>query len=177
MAVTKIRKLSSWTVLLISLITVVVVGIFFGGGVVDPAAEVKDYVYTELLLNWTYLVFFLTIIALVVLGVWQYASVLKTNPKSAVMSLVVLVLFALLLIITYSIGDGTPLTTLNADSQTYNTSFWLKCTDMWIQSTIVLFLLIIAAIAWGTIKRIKKHRVLMLLRLPILLSCCFYSFL
>ena len=156
MAVTKIRKLSSWTVLIISLITVVVVGIFFGGGVVDPAAEVKDYVYTELLLNWTYLVFFLTIIALVVLGVWQYASVLKTNPKSAVMSLVVLVLFALLLIITYSIGDGTPLTTLNADSQTYNTSFWLKCTDMWIQSTIVLFLLIIAAIAWGTIKRIMS---------------------
>lgn len=157
MAVTKIRKLSSWTVLIISLITVVVVGIFFGGGVVDPAAEVKDYVYTELLLNWTYLVFFLTIIALVVLGVWQYASVLKTNPKSAVMSLVVLVLFALLLIITYSIGDGTPLTTLNADSQTYNTSFWLKCTDMWIQSTIVLFLLIIAAIAWGTIKRIMSE--------------------
>lgn len=156
MAVSKIRKLSSWTVLIISLITVVVVGIFFGGGVVDPAAEVKDYVYTELLLNWTYLVFFLTIIALVVLGVWQYASVLKTNPKSAVMSLVVLVLFALLLIITYSIGDGTPLTTLNADSQTYNTSFWLKCTDMWIQSTIVLFLLIIAAIAWGTIKRIMS---------------------
>lgn len=156
MAVTKIRKLSSWTVLIISLITVVVVGIFFGGGVVDPAAEVKDYVYTELLLNWTYLVFFLTIIALVVLGVWQYASVLKTNPKSAVMSLVVLVLFAPLLIITYSIGDGTPLTTLNADSQTYNTSFWLKCTDMWIQSTIVLFLLIIAAIAWGTIKRIMS---------------------
>lgn len=156
MAVTKIRKLSSWTVLIISLITVVVVGIFFGGGVVDPAAEVKDYVYTELLLNWTYLVFFLTIIALVVLGVWQYASVLKTNPKSAVMSLVVLVLFALLLIITYSIGDGTPLTTLNADSQTYNTSFWLKCTDMWIQSTIVLFLLIIAAIVWGTIKRIMS---------------------
>lgn len=156
MAVTKIRKLSSWTVLITSLITVVVVGIFFGGGVVDPAAEVKDYVYTELLLNWTYLVFFLTIIALVVLGVWQYASVLKTNPKSAVMSLVVLVLFALLLIITYSIGDGTPLTTLNADSQTYNTSFWLKCTDMWIQSTIVLFLLIIAAIAWGTIKRIMS---------------------
>lgn len=152
MAVTKIRKLSSWTVLIISLITVVVVGIFFGGGVVDP----KEYVYTELLLNWTYLVFFLTIIALVVLGVWQYASVLKTNPKSAVMSLVVLVLFALLLIITYSIGDGTPLTTLNADSQTYNTSFWLKCTDMWIQSTIVLFLLIIAAIAWGTIKRIMS---------------------
>ncbi len=153
MAVTKIRKLSSWTLLVISIITVVVVGIFFGGGVVDPAAENKDYVYTELLLNWTYLVFYITIIALVVLGVWQYVSVLRTNPKGAAMSLGVLVLFALMLIITYSMGDGTPLTTLNADSQTYNTAFWLKCTDMWIMSSIVLFILILAAICWGTIKR------------------------
>ena len=156
MAVTKIRKLSSWTLLIISLITVVVVGIFFGGGVVDPAAEVKDFVYTDLLLNWTYLVFFITIIALVVLGVWQYTSVLKTNPKSAVMSLGVLVLFALMLIVTYSMGDGTPLTTLNADSQTYNTSFWLKCTDMWIMSSIVLFVLIIVAIAAGTVKKMMS---------------------
>ena len=86
MAVTKIRKLSSWTLLIISLITVVVVGVFFGGGVEDPAAENKNYIYTELLLNWTYLVFFVTVIALVVLGLWQFASVLKTNPKSALMS-------------------------------------------------------------------------------------------
>ena len=121
MAVTKIRKLSSWTLLIISLITVVVVGVFFGGGVEDPAAENKNYIYTELLLNWTYLVFFVTVIALVVLGLWQFASVLKTNPKSALMSFVVAALFILMLVITYSMGDGTPLTTLNADSQTYNT--------------------------------------------------------
>ena len=50
MAVTKIRKLSSWTLLIISLITIVVLGIFFGGGVEDPAAEVKNYIYTGLLL-------------------------------------------------------------------------------------------------------------------------------
>ena len=101
MAVTKIRKLSSWTLLVISIITVIVVGMFFGGGVQDPAAENKDYVYTELLLNWTYLVFFVTIIALVALGLWQFASTLKTNPKSALGSFIVAVLFVLLLVITY----------------------------------------------------------------------------
>ena len=126
---------------------------FFGGGVQDPAAENKDYVYTELLLNWTYLVFFVTIIALVALGLWQFASTLKTNPKSALGSFIVAVLFVLLLVITYSMGDGTPLTTLNADSQTYNTSFWLKCTDMWIQSTIVLFVLIVLSICYGSVKK------------------------
>ena len=154
MAVTKIRKLSSWTLLVISLITIVVLGIFFGGGVEDPSAEVKNYIYTGLLLDWTYIVFFITIAALVILALWQFASVLKTNPKSALTSLIVLVLFALMLVITYSMGDGTLLTTLNADSQTYNTSFWLKTTDMWIQSTIVLFIAIVAVICAGTVKRI-----------------------
>lgn len=156
MAVTKIRKLSSWTLLIISLITIAVLGMFFGGGVEDPAAENKNYIYTDLLLNWTYVVFFITIVVLAVLAVWQFSSILKTNPKSALTSLIVLVLFALLLIITYSMGDGTPLTTLNADAQTYNTSFWLKATDMWIQSTIVLFVAIVAVISAGTVKRIMN---------------------
>lgn len=156
MAVTKIRKLSSWTLLIISLITIAVLGMFFGGGVEDPAAENKNYIYTDLLLNWTYVVFFITIVVLAVLAVWQFSSILKTNPKSALTSLIVLVLFALLLIITYSMGDGIPLTTLNADAQTYNTSFWLKATDMWIQSTIVLFVAIVAVICAGTVKRIMN---------------------
>ena len=120
------------------------------------SAKSKNYIYTELLLNWTYLVFFVTVIALVVLGLWQFASVLKTNPKSALMSFVVAALFILMLVITYSMGDGTPLTTLNADSQTYNTSFWLKCTDMWIMSSIVLFVLIIVAIAAGAVKKMMS---------------------
>lgn len=154
MAVTKIRKLSSWTLLITSIISIIVFIMFFAGGVVDPAAENKEYVYTGLLLDWTYIVFFVTIICMVVLAAWQFIGVLKTNPKSALMSAVVLILFAILLIITYSIGDGTPLQNLNADSQTYNTSFWLKATDMWLQSTIVLFVLIIAAVCAGTIKRI-----------------------
>ena len=154
MAVTKIRKLSSWTLLIISIISVIVLGIFFGGGVEDPSAEIKNYIYTGLLLDWTYVVFAVTLIALAVLALWQFASVLKTNPKSALRSLIVVVLFALLLIITYSMGDGTPLTTLNADSQTYNTPFWLKATDMWIQSSLVLFIAIILVVCAGTVKRI-----------------------
>ena len=144
MAVTKIRKLSSWTLLIIALISVVVVIMFFA---------VKNYVNTGLLLNWTYIVFFLTIACWIVLAGWQFINILKTNPKAALMSAIILVLFALMLVITYSIGDGTPLTTLNADAQTYNTPFWLKATDMWIQSSIVLFVLIVAAICWGTLKR------------------------
>lgn len=45
MAVTKIRKISSWTLLVSSVISIVVLVMFFAGGVVDPAAEMKEPIY------------------------------------------------------------------------------------------------------------------------------------
>ena len=68
MAVTKIRKMSSWTLLIVSLISIVVLGMFFGGGITNPGEEMKEYVYTGLLLRlqhysssqsfaWCYLLF------------------------------------------------------------------------------------------------------------------------
>ena len=41
MAVTKIRKISSWTLLISSIISIIVLGMFYAGGVVDTAAEMK----------------------------------------------------------------------------------------------------------------------------------------
>ncbi|RHO73992.1 hypothetical protein DW083_04100 [Parabacteroides sp. AF48-14] len=156
MAVTKIRKMSSWTLLIVSLISLVVLGMFFGGGVVNPGEEMIEYVHTGLLLNWTSALFFITIISMVLFAIWQFITLLKVNPKSAVTSLVVVVAFAAMMFITYSIGDATPLNGLNADSQEFNTAGWLKITDMWIMSTVVLLVLIIACVIWGSVKRMIK---------------------
>ena len=157
MAITKIRKVSSWTLLISSIISVVALIMFYTGGVVDPAAEMKEPVYTGLLLNWTYVLFGLTIASTIVLAAWQFLGSLKNDAKSALMSLLVLVLFVALLGITYTLGDATPLTGLNADSQAYNTTGWLKITDMWIYSTYALIALIILAVVWGTIRRILSR--------------------
>ncbi len=157
MAVTKIRKISSWTLLISSIISIVVLGMFYAGGVVDPSVEMKEPIYTGLLLNWTSILFFVTIISTVIFALWQFTSLLKTSPKSALASLIVVVFFAAMLFITYSMGDATPLTGLNADSQAYNIPFWLKITDMWINSTIVLMVLIIIAVAAGSVKRMLNR--------------------
>ena len=145
MAVTKIRKISSWTLLISSIISIIVLGMFYAGGVVDPAAEMKEPIYTGLLINWTSVLFFVTIISTMLFAVWQFLTLLKTNAKSAIMSLVVLVCFVAVLFITYTMGDAT---------QVYNTPGWLKITDMWIMSTIVLLVLIVACVVWGSVKRI-----------------------
>lgn len=157
MAVTKIRKISSWTLLISSIISVIVLVMFYTGGVVDPVAEMKEPIYTGLLLNWTYVLFALTIVSMIALALWQFAGSLKHDPKSALMGLGVVVLFAALLFVTYTMGDATPLTTLNADSEKYNTTFWLKITEMWIYSAYVLIVLIILAVVWGSIRKILNR--------------------
>ena len=153
MAVTKIRKMSSWTLLIVSLISIVVLGMFFGGGITNPGEEMIEYVYTGLLLNWTSALFFITIISMVLFAIWQFVTLLTSNPKSAITSLIVVVAFVALLFLTYSIGDATPLQGLNADSQEFNTAGWLKITDMWIWTTVVLLVLIVACVIWGSVKR------------------------
>ena len=157
MAVTKIRKMSSWTLLIVSIISLVVLGMFYAGGVVDPAAEMKEPIYTGLLINWTSVLFFVTIISTILFAIWQFVTLLKTNAKSAVTSLIVVVVFAAILFISYSIGDATPLKGLNADSQVYNVPMWLKVTDMWIWSTVVLMILIVATVVWGSVKRMLNR--------------------
>ncbi|MCD8270066.1 MAG: hypothetical protein LUD46_17535 [Parabacteroides sp.] len=157
MAVTKIRKISSWTLLIVAIVSLIVLGMFYAGGIVDPAAEMKEPIYTGLLINWTSVLFFVTIISTIFFALWQFITLLKTDAKSAITSLVVVVVFAAILFITYSMGDATPLKGLNADSQTYNTPLWLKVTDMWIQSTIVLMVLIVAAVVWSSVKRMLNR--------------------
>nr|WP_301202779.1 hypothetical protein [uncultured Parabacteroides sp.] len=145
--------MSSWTLLIVSLISIVVLGMFFGGGITNPGEEMIEYVYTGLLLNWTSALFFITIISMVLFAIWQFVTLLTSNPKSAITSLIVVVAFVAVLFITYSIGDATPLQGLNADSQEFNTAGWLKITDMWIWTTVVLLVLIVACVIWGSVKR------------------------
>ena len=146
MAVTKIRKMSSWTLLIVSIISLVV-----------PSVEMKEPIYTGLLINWTSVLFFVTIISTILFAVWQFITLLQTNAKSAITSLIVIVVFAAILFITYSMGDATPLGGMNADSQKYNIPLWLKVTDMWIMSTVVLMVLIVAAVVWGSVKRMLNR--------------------
>ena len=148
MAVTKIRKLSSWMLTGVIIVSVIVLAMFYLGGVVDPAAENKEPVNTSLLLYWCYALFGVTMVCLVLFGIMQFFSTLKTKPKAALGSLVVL------LGVTYAMGDATPLPGINVDSAQFNTAGWLKVSDMWIYSTYVLLGLSVLAMIAGSLKKV-----------------------
>lgn len=155
MAVTKIRKISSWTLLLIAFISIGVFALFYLGGVDTPVGvdQFKNPTYTGELLYWMYILLGICALSLVAFGVMQFANKFKENPKSALVSLGVLVAFAVLLVIAYSIGDATPLTGINADSQKFNVESWLKVTDMWLYAMYILLGLAVVAIIWGSVKK------------------------
>jgi len=158
MAVTRIRKISSWTLLVIAIISIGITALFFFGGVelpVEGQKELKAPIYTGELLYWMYFLLVLSAFSLLVFGVLQFVNSFRANPKAALISLCVLIAFAGLLGLTYSFGDGTPIASIKADSdlQAYNVEFWLKVTEMWLYSMYILLVLVVLAVIWGSIKK------------------------
>ncbi|MDH6303475.1 magnesium-transporting ATPase (P-type) [Parabacteroides sp. PF5-5] len=155
MAVTKIRKISSWVLILCTIITLAVLALFFFGGDNEKyKGEMWNPKHVDLLLYWQYILFGVTAFAAILLGIWQFASSFKNNPKGGVMGLVVIVLFAAMMFLSYTFGDTTPVHVLNSEAQVFNVPFWLKITDMWLYSTYILTALVILAIIGGSIKKI-----------------------
>ncbi|MDR2679705.1 MAG: hypothetical protein LBC47_02715 [Tannerella sp.] len=154
MAVTKIRKISSWTLLIVTVISIALFGLFFFGGVGEPLGEFKNPTYTGEVLIWSYFLLAICALSMILFGVTQFFNKFKTNPKGAISSLIVFVGFAVLLIIAYSIGDVTPLPGINADSQKFNVDNWLKITDMWLYAMYALLALSVLAMIWSSAKKI-----------------------
>ncbi|MDR1557248.1 MAG: hypothetical protein LBS88_09510 [Tannerellaceae bacterium] len=155
MAVTKIRKISSWVLLACTFIMLAVVGLFFFGGNNEPYNGQWNPKYTDILLYWMYALFVITLVAIGAFVVVQFAGNFRTDAKKALVGLGIIILFVLLFVGTYTLGDGTPIPTLaKPDIEEYNTSFWLKLTDMFLYSIYVMGVLTILGVIVGSVKRV-----------------------
>lgn len=149
MAVTKIRKISSWTFLASILVSLVVIALFLlGGQVASDQKIVEDLsqpIFTDAMLYWAYAILAVTIVVLVLFAILGFFQNLKINRKGALGSLLVLVALAALLGITYSIGSGELLHIPGYEGSD-NNPVTLKMTDMWIYSMYTMLVLSIIAI-------------------------------
>lgn len=162
MAVTKIRKFSSWTLLLIALISIVILGIYYFGGRVAPENQIPQIMgeveptFTGILLYWMYILLFLVVAAWLIFSLIAFFVNLKNNSKKAIRSLFALAAIAALLIVTYLIGDGTPLNIVGYEGSD-NVPKVLNMTDMWLYSIYVLLgLCIVAMILSPIVKKLRK---------------------
>ncbi len=155
-------KVSYYALYAMFAVILVVLGLFYMGGDaqgadliagVDP--EMWQPANTNALLMLIYGLLGLAIAATVVAAVLQFGAALKDNAGNAIKSLLGLVLLVVVLVIAWSIGDGTPMRISGYDG-TDNVYFWLKLTDMFLYSIyILLFVTVVAIIASGIKKKIS----------------------
>ena len=151
MAVTGIRKTSSYTFLALVAISVIVFALFLFGGSELDMKDNKVYAYTDVLIYWTYALGILSVVTVLFFVVKDFIAELAASPSAALKKIAGPIALIVLLLVTYAIGDTTPLK-LNEEAQRFNAPFWLKFSDMWIYSVyVLLFLTIVAAIA-GAVK-------------------------
>lgn len=98
----KISKILNIVTIVMFAITVVLVGLFFLGGDL-PNAQYTTPVYTDQLIWWAYILFGFTALAALIFPIGR----LFTNPKQAVKTLIAVVGICLLVLIAYSMSDGT----------------------------------------------------------------------
>ena len=98
----KVTKLLNILTIVMFAITVVLIGLFVFGGEL-PNSQYPSPVYTDELIWWAYILLALTAIAAIAFPVVKLFS----NPKQALKTLIAIVGICLLVLIAYSLSDGT----------------------------------------------------------------------
>lgn len=98
------EKILKIVTIVIFAITAVILGLYMFGGEV-PDQLYPTPVYTASLLNWSYLLFFVAIIAAMIFPIAR----LFTRPKQAMKSFMGLAVLVVIVLIAYALADGTPM--------------------------------------------------------------------
>lgn len=84
----------------------VVLGMFYFVGYNNPVGEYNEPQNTEALMYLMYAMFGVSVIITLLGALAQFAGALKDNPKSAIKSLLGLILLIVLLVVTYNMGSA-----------------------------------------------------------------------
>lgn len=157
----RIQKVSGSVLLVMLLITVVILGLFFFGGETPVSqrlvadTSMSEPVQTDALIYWMYILLAVTVFITIAGAIFQFGSKLVDSPKTAIRSLLGLIMIVLLLVVTYSVGSDVPLVIPGYEG-TENVPFWLKITDMFLYSTYIMMgVLILLIVGFGISKKLK----------------------
>ena len=122
-------KISLWVLFAASLVITV---LFFVGGsnTIDIAGtEWDEPVFTNLLLNWTYVLCALVVLITLAVSVMQFIKTFIANPKKGIVSSLVILLIVAIFAISWALGSAETINIIGYEG-TDNTGFWAKYSDM-----------------------------------------------
>ncbi len=146
-----IPKITLWVLLAVSVVFTVM---FFAGGSNGSLEVAGDFLdiprFTELLLDWTYVL--VGIVCLVTIGVvvWEFIKNCKYNKPKAIRSLVTVVGFVLLAVICWFLGSPEKLEIIGYEG-TENVGAMAQMTDALLYLTYILIAGTICAWLFGVL--------------------------
>ena len=154
-----VQRISTFTILGLGLISVVLVALIYFGGNAESLTVGEDTLtvpkFTDPLLYWSGFLIVLTIGITLVLTLWGFIKQLIDNPVSALKSLIPLALFAIIFIVSWFLGSAEKIDIIGYEG-TDNVGFWAQFTDMLIYSISVLFVAIALTIVGSGIYKSLK---------------------
>ncbi len=160
MAVTKIKKVASGTLIALSLISLAVFIAFYAGGYELNEKGNKVYKLTDVLLIWTYVLIGLAVLSTVVFAVKSLIESFQRDSKKALLSIGGFLALIILLAVSYFMGDASG--TYGKDNDKLpkllfeDKTTWIQVTDMFIYATYVLLGLNVVAVLLGGVKSLIK---------------------
>lgn len=154
-----IERVSGLTVLLLGIISVILVALMYIGGNADSLVIGEETLtvpkFTDPLLYWSYFLVVLAIGITISLTIYGFVKTLIASPASALKTLIPLILFAVIFIVSWMLGSAEKISIIGYEG-TENVGFWAKFSDMLIYSSYVLFLALLVTIVGASIYRKVK---------------------
>lgn len=129
-------SISQITLYVLMAVTIVIACLFYFGGDINPNAEYVEPVYTNALIVLMYVLVGIGAVAAIIASVISFAIKIKTDAKQTLRGIIITVVLALILIITYAVSNGDPVAVLG-DSHPLSKS-WLKLVDMQLYTMYIL---------------------------------------
>ena len=154
-----IENLPKYTLWALFAISLVVSGIFIFGGSMEIEGNAGEmlstFVHTDLFLNWTYILFALSVVITLFAAISSFITTFRKNLKKGIGTIVVLVVFALVFVVSWFLGSPEELTIVGYEG-TDNVGFWAQYSDMCLWATIIFsaatILALVGSILYSKIK-------------------------
>lgn len=118
-----------------------------GTGTIDSTAGEAMHVplLTDTLFTWLYVLFAAIIIVTVAAALYQFVKKSLSNPKSALKSIIPILIFAGIFILSFFLGSGERMDIIGYEG-TQNVGFWAQASDMFLYTVYTLLGLVILSI-------------------------------
>jgi hypothetical protein len=146
------NRISSILEIALLAVAVLVSVLFFVGGEIEGT---KEFVYTDLLLNTTFILAGLAVVVTFVLALANFVKNFLHEPKASMKSLLGPLGIIAIVYVSSFFADGTPLKLAGYDGSS-NQGVWLIAADVCLFTTYAMTVItVLATVVTGTIKAIR----------------------